>query len=264
MQSDADIIYLGETVCSKRRSLKTSEWIELAAKIAEAGKQVVLSSMVLLEAESELKTLKTLCNNGQFMVEANDMGAIHLLAEQKIAFVGGAALNIYNTATLKFLVDLGMTRWAPPVEMSGDQLKAVLDSAKAQGFRDQFEVELFGYGHLPLAYSARCFSARAKNLPKDDCQFICGQWPEGLAVNSREDQKVFVINGIQTMSGARQDLRYLKQQAIDAGVDIFRFSPHPEAFMDVVSAFANGEVPAAENDHCSGYWFNKPGMEPAV
>ncbi|TFT80179.1 U32 family peptidase, partial [Proteus mirabilis] len=29
-QSDADIIYLGETVCSKRRETKPQDWINLA------------------------------------------------------------------------------------------------------------------------------------------------------------------------------------------------------------------------------------------
>lgn len=39
-----DIIYLGETVCSKRRELGTRDWIALGAELTESGKQVVLSS----------------------------------------------------------------------------------------------------------------------------------------------------------------------------------------------------------------------------
>ena len=39
-----DIVYLGETVCAKRRSLRLDDWLALAHDFADAGKQVVLSS----------------------------------------------------------------------------------------------------------------------------------------------------------------------------------------------------------------------------
>ena len=39
-----DIVYLGETVCSKRRSLRLDDWIEVGERPAAAGKEVVLSS----------------------------------------------------------------------------------------------------------------------------------------------------------------------------------------------------------------------------
>jgi len=37
-----DIVYLGETVCAKRRSLATDDWLALGRELAAAGKQVVL------------------------------------------------------------------------------------------------------------------------------------------------------------------------------------------------------------------------------
>jgi collagenase-like PrtC family protease len=46
------------------------------------------------------------------------------------------------------------------------------------------ETELFGYGRLPLAFSARCFTARHYNLQKDDCQFRCLDHPDGLVWRS--------------------------------------------------------------------------------
>ena len=48
--SDADIIYMGETVCTKRREMKVPNWLDLAKEIAKSGKQVVLSTLALLEA----------------------------------------------------------------------------------------------------------------------------------------------------------------------------------------------------------------------
>jgi collagenase-like PrtC family protease len=54
----------------------------LAERLSAAGKEVVLSTMALLEAESELKTLRRLCENGRFTVEANDLGAVRLLSDR--------------------------------------------------------------------------------------------------------------------------------------------------------------------------------------
>ena len=71
-----DIIYLGETVCAKRRALKHAEWLELAAQLQAAGKEVVLSTLTLLEAGSELGGLKRLCEQQDFLVVANDMSAV--------------------------------------------------------------------------------------------------------------------------------------------------------------------------------------------
>lgn len=62
--SAVDIVYLGETICSKRRSLNLEQWIEIGQQLQAAGKEVVLSTLALLEAESELKSLRKICGNG--------------------------------------------------------------------------------------------------------------------------------------------------------------------------------------------------------
>ena len=58
MSSEADIIYLGESVCSKRREMKPKDWFAFAKDISDSGKQVVLSTMALLEAPSEVSVMK--------------------------------------------------------------------------------------------------------------------------------------------------------------------------------------------------------------
>ena len=77
-QSRADIVYLGETVCPKRRELRLDDWLQIGDMLVTAGKEVVLSTLTLIEAESELGLLKRITANGKYMVEANDMAAVQL------------------------------------------------------------------------------------------------------------------------------------------------------------------------------------------
>ena len=68
-----DVIYLGETVCSKRRDMGLDDWIGLARELKQqSAAQLVLSGLALVEAASELSSLRRLCENGELMVEAND------------------------------------------------------------------------------------------------------------------------------------------------------------------------------------------------
>ncbi len=257
-----DAIYIGETVCSKRREMSRRDWITLGRDIAGAGKaQVILSGLALIEAASELSSLKRLCENGEFMVEANDMAAVRFLAGQGLPFVAGPALNLYSGASLAELIACGMQRWVPPVECSGATVAGALAELDAAGLARP-EVEVFAHGYLPLAYSARCFTARLAGRPKDDCGFRCIEYPAGVAVDSQEGERLFTLNGIQTMSGRIGDLVGDLDDIAARGVDILRISPGLDA-ADVVATFdrvrQGGPAPEVE-DGCNGYWHGRPGM----
>nr|BFD41797.1 U32 family peptidase [Pseudomonas sp. FFPRI_1] len=258
-----ETIYLGETVCSKRRALNLDQWLGLGRELQEAGSaQIVLSSLTLIEAASELSSLRRLCDNGQWLVEANDMGAVQFLVERKLPFVAGPALNLYNGHALAKLQDCGMIRWVPPVECSATLIRAVLDQLAGQG-RALPEVEVFAYGHLPLAYSARCFTARAENRPKDDCQFCCIKHPDGLALSSQEGQALFTLNGIQTLSAEVTNLLADYPGLVACGADLLRLSPRAEGMPEVIEAFARvcqGAAPPLFVDGCNGYWHGQAGM----
>ncbi len=129
---------------------------------------------------------------------------------------------------------------------------------------------MFAYGHLPLAWSSRCFTARRYQKPKDRCQFVCQKHPEGLALRSQESQQVFTLNGIQTLSGACQDLRHEVPDMAEMGVGVARLSPRAEGMAEVVTAFdaaRRGELAApdplslVDADICDGYWHGRPGMD---
>jgi len=266
--TSVDIIYLGETVCAKRRALRSEDWLALARTLKEAGKEVVLSSMTLIEAGSEQGALRKLCNNYEFCVEANDMAAIQLLSG-KDSFVTGPAINIYNHRTLKVLAARGLKRWVMSVELSRETL-ADMQMQRPAGV----ETEVFAYGRLPLAYSARCFTARAHNLPKDDCQFRCLDYPDGLLLSTRDSKSFLTLNGIQTQSASSCCLIENIDELRELGVDVLRISPqsrHTERIIELFHQCLNDELPThdarlalqsfAPEGHCNGYWHGTAGME---
>ncbi|MCO4322399.1 U32 family peptidase [Aliidiomarina quisquiliarum] len=262
-ESNVDIVYLGEAVCSKRRELKFDDYMDIAHMLREAGKQVCLSTMTLLEAPSELRELRRYCDNGEFLVEANDVGAIGILNDNKLPFVAGAAISIYNHHSLRRMVNLGMQRWVMPVELSGDWLGGLLNESIIQDVRDCFETELFSFGHMPLAWSARCFTARSEQRHKDQCELCCIKYPDGRVVDSQDGQRVFVLNGVQTQSGDRYNL-INQLPSMRGTVDVVRLSPQSQGTFEWLHKFQQNITGAApqplEANDCNGYWLKLAGM----
>lgn len=260
-----DVVYLGETVCSRRHELRLNDWLALARMLSAAGKEAVLSTQVLIESNTDVGTLHKITGNGEFLVEANDMGAVSRLAGTQ-PFVAGPHLNLYNAHSLQWMAQLGARRWVMPIEMARDALAAML----AQPL-EGLETEVFAYGRMPLAYSARCFTARHRNLPKDDCRFSCLEHPDGLPLRTREGEGFLVLNGTQTQSARVYNLAGEIAAMRTLGVGLLRLSPQAQHMEQVVALFdeaRNGAADAVQRMQphmpdlpCDGYWHGRPGLE---
>src|SRR5690606_38872799 len=125
--------------CSRRHELRLADWLDVADMLDEAGKQVILSTQVLLESGQDLTTLRKITDNTRYQIEANDMGAVRLM--QGRPFIAGPFLNVYNAPTRDMMAELGATRWVMPLEMGRDTLGQI----QSEG-QQHIPVEIFSYG----------------------------------------------------------------------------------------------------------------------
>lgn len=237
-ESPADTVVLGEVVCSRRHEMKHGDWLGLARDLATAGKEVVLATQALLESESDLRVLRRLAEQGEFLLEAGDASALRLLAGRP--FVLGPHVNAYSRPALQEHARLGAVRWVAPVELSLDAITRI--NPPAEPLRggtggEPIETEVFAFGRLPLAFSARCFTARHYHLSKDECGFRCLEHPDGLLLSSSEGEPFLTLNGIQTQSAAQQCLIGDRAALLAAGASRLRLSPCAQRFDEVVDWF---------------------------
>jgi collagenase-like PrtC family protease len=175
-------------------------------------------------------------------------------------------VNLYNARAVEALARLGLRRFVLPVELSRDTCAALHAACPPE-----VEIEVFAFGRLPLALSARCFTARAHNLPKDDCELRCLDYPDGLVARTQEDQPFLTLNGIQTQSAQTHSLLGEVGDVVAAGASVLRLSPQSRHMERVIAAFdaaRRGERRPSAADlagvaplgFCDGYWRGEAGI----
>jgi len=239
-EGPADTFVLGEVTCSRRNEFTLLDWLALARDLVSAGKRVRLATLPLLMSEAELRQLRRIAEQGEFAVEAGDAAALQRLAQQseRLPFTLGPHLNIYSRAALVEHAGLGADTWVAPLELALDAVARVNPpTARVHGPAGAVQTEVFGFGRMPLAFSARCFTARHHRLSKDECEFRCRDDVDGLLLSTTEGQPFLVLNGISTQSAALHCLIGEGAALRAAGVDRLRLSPCSQGFARVVSLF---------------------------
>lgn len=217
-EAPLDTVCVGEVVCAKRAPFFEPFIPEVVERLERAGKEVVVSTLALVTDEQEMKAVRAIAAEAGLLVEANDVACIGLLAGRPHAV--GPFVNVYNEGTLEYLARLGATRVSLPVELPARSLAALVKAAGC------VELEVQVFGRMPLAISARCFHARAHNLHKNCCQYVCAKDLDGMLVETLDGDPFLVVNGTQTLSytfcGLMGELAELRQM----GINRFRLSPH--------------------------------------
>ena len=95
---------------------------------------------------------------------------------------------------------------------------------------------------------------------KDQCELCCIKYPGGRVTKSQEGQELFVLNGIQTMSGACYNL-LADKTSMSGLVDVARISPEPDNTFSVLNQFISEQAVPIPADHTNGYWHQIAGME---
>ena len=229
--SPAAGVVLGEVVCERRRDLKPEDWLALAREMASAGKEVTLATQALIQSEADLRLLRKVAESGEFVVEAGDVSAIALLEQVGARYVLGPHINVYSRAALAEYARVGAERWVAPIELPLEALARINAPAPL------LPTEVFAYGRMPLAFSARCFTARHHGLSKDDCQFRCKDDADGLLLSTTDGRPFLVLNGIQTQSAGTQCLIGEGAALRAAGVTRLRLSPCSSHFDTVLAQF---------------------------
>jgi collagenase-like PrtC family protease len=240
-EADVDTVVLGEVVCSKRLHFHEALLAETIDRLQRAGKQVRLASLALVTLTREQRANRALAERTDIAIEANDIAAHHLLAGRPHTI--GPFVNVYNTATAEVLARAGVTSLCLPPELSARSIAGI--AARLP----QLELEVFAFGRVPLAISARCAHARLRGLVKDNCHFICGEEPDGLVVDTLDDQPFLALNGVQTLSSTYAALIAEIPALRELGARALRLSPQRCDMVAVAATFravASGRLAPAE------------------
>lgn len=228
-EAPVDVVFLGEVVCSKRKHFAEPYISEVVERLCIAGKEIVLSSLALATQQREIEYSRECAEQGEFLVEANDLSILPSLVGK--AHAVGPSVNVYNAMTANYLASRGARSICLPPELPLASIAAIAHDL------DGADVEVFAYGRDPLAISARCAHARARGKSKDNCQFACAEDPDGLSLTTMSGEPFLAINSVQTMSHSYHCIIGELDALARSGVRRFRLSPQKADMVEVARIY---------------------------
>lgn len=243
-EADVDRVHVGEVVCSKREPFFADRLPESIERLQRAGKTVVVDALALPTLKRERQSVGDVVGLDGVEIEINDMTPLGLMPSGR-RFAVSPLVNVYDEGTLGVLAKRGAWSVGLPYELPLPSISRLA----AEGARLGVEIQVHAFGRLPLAISGRCYHARVHGLAKDSCQFVCGEDPDGLEVDTLDGEGFLAINGVQTMSRdcvvALDEIETLRE----VGVTSFRLSPQACDMVAVAAIFRSriaGAISAEE------------------
>jgi collagenase-like PrtC family protease len=263
-EADVDTVVVGEVVCSKRLHFHDGLVDEVTARLRRGGKLVRRASLALITQQRELRSLHALVD-GAAPIEVGDLTGHAALVGVPHAI--GPLVNVYNAATARLLGKQGATTICLPPELPWTSVLGIASNVPEVAF------EVFAFGRVPLAISARCAHARVKGTTKDNCRFVCGEEPDGLEVETLDGQPFLALNGVQTVSSTVQNLIVEAAGMQAGGIASLRLSPQVcdmvrvarnfrgvlDGDLEADAALADLRCMAAHYSYSNGFFHGDPG-----
>ena len=268
-EAPVDVVYLGEVICSKRTPFFEKHYDKVAERLTRGGKKVVFSSLAEVMLKRERNMIAGFCDLEDYELEINDSSALWHLDGK--SFRVGSYMNVYNEDTMAYLAKLGATHFCLPPELPATSVEIMAQKARQLGVT--IEVQVFG--RVSLALSARCYHARAHKRIKDNCQFVCEEDLDGMALNTLDQEKFLTINGIQTLSHSYLNLLGELAEMKKMAITHYRLVPHTLDMVAIAKIFREAlDHSVAPEASCeklgaldssvqfsNGFWHGQPGHQ---
>lgn len=236
-------VYVGEVVCMKRRLVTVDLLRQIRDIVEQAHGVVVLSTPAVIVAEADLERIAALAEVVDH-IEANNVGVVALWKERfpDKSLVLGPYLNVYNARAATFWRDLGAERLVLPIDAEWPVVTQL-----AELFPGNTEMVLFG--RPALAFSWRCYTARAYHKLGRDCDFNCCARRQ-VHLQTLDDEQLLTVNGSAVYPRRVYCALDAMREAQSRGVSTFRIEPAcggadaALAMIDgLLSAVQTGQVP---------------------
>ena len=181
----ADTIVLGETVCAAPRAARHGRLARARPRVARRRQGRGAGRAGVDRDQADLRLLERQAEQQEFTVEGRRRLGAAAARPAAMPLVLGPHINIYNRGRWPN-TPIGASRWVAPVELSLDALALINPPANPvrTPASENIATEAWVFGRLPLAFSARCFTARHHRVFRDDCGFRCIADPDRLLLSS--------------------------------------------------------------------------------